>query len=816
MQKVGRCKTDYRNKDVPLADQGLDLTNPPDKIVPGKWYSLTNAYPQGNNVISQRKGFSLFFDQGNSLGDIRSIFPITKSASFFSTTAFGGTIGITDPLVTNYHALSTSWGDDVTYTPSRLPSSVPFTGSIHYIPPVNAGFSTGSQTWTFVSSSNKLRKFAYPPIGISGSPGVYVSEFDWGLSNPLTAPVATIDPAAGGQDSSVAGAEPYTYVYTWYSSLTGAESIPSPESNALNSTLQAIAVTFVGANYIGSDLQYDLVRIYRKGGTQVSTFRLDNTIQMGDSAPGTGYTDTLSDDQLSTALQLNLDNYRPFVTTANDGTTLYGTPLPYIWGPFLGQYIFACGDLVQPGNLFWTNQGRPDTMDPDNNISVTNAQEPLVNGFLYASNSFVFTPSRLFAIDYGGPTAIPTFTPREIPINMGLACPFGLTVSSLGGVFFVGSDGIYMTDCQGTVESITQDSLKPIFRGERANGFYPVNLLDTFGNPSKDVKLFATGQELHFLYTTSDDPDNDNRQHLVYNILGKSWRRFQLGIAHKHIVSGVPLGGSESKFLVGTQDDGTTNTHSLILSYDNNAYMELVPGPDQSPLTDDGDPYHIDIITGASDMQLPMTFKEWGNLILDADLTSSSVTIKTIFDGQEGFLTTLVGVNEGRKKYPISLGDNYAYFLQLRFEWDSDADQLGHTKLFGTEYLFRVDQEVLNHWETPPAAFGNAGWQHIRDGYFCLRSTSDITLTITIDGTPYTYTIPSTGGQKEKVYMKFRPVKGKMFQFQLDAQGSGVFRLYGEDTQLNIKPWNTDFGYKPIFPFVAPGLAPFLRNEAGT
>lgn len=785
----------------------MDITNPPDKIVPGKWFALTNAYPQGNNVISQRKGFSLFFDHGLAAGTIRTLFPVSKNVTLFSDYPGGvgatGNIGITDPLVTGYQALSTGWSADPTYVGSRLAPSVPTPGFVPFTLPPAPGFGMDTQTWTFISSDQKLRKFAYPPVLLGTT---QYSEFAWGLQNPIIDPVATLGGTPGGQDSSVAGAEPYTYVYTWFSSLTGAESIPSPESNALNSTLMSINVSL--SSYGGalpSDLvQYDSIRVYRKGGTQVSVFRLAGTVPQGFPS----FNDTLSDDQLSTSIALNQDNYRPFVTVAKNGDTLYGTPLPYIWGPFLGQFIFALGDLVQPGSIFWTNAGRPDTMDPANNLTITSAQEPLMNGFLYASNAFVFSQQRLFALDYGGPTAIPQFVAREIPINMGLACPFGFTVSSLGGVFFVGSDGIYVTDCQGTVESITQDSLKPIFRGETANGFFPVNLLDGNGNPSKDVKLFAAGQELHFLYTTSGDIDNDNRQHLVYNILGKSWRRFQLGIAHKHIVSGVPLGGSESKFLVGTQDNGTTNFHSLILSYDNNDI--------NSPLTDDGDTFHIDITTGAYDMELPGTLKEWGNLILDADLTSSHVTIKTIFDGQEGFLTTLLGVNEGRKKYPISLEDNYAYFLQLRFEWDSDDDQLGYTKLFNSEFLFRVDQEVLNHWETPPAAFGNAGWQHIRDGYFCMRSTTDVTLTITIDGTPYTYTIPSTGGDKEKVYMKFRPVKGKMFQFQLDSTNGGVFRLYGEDTQLNIKPWNTDVGYKPIFPFVAPGLAPFLRNEAGT
>lgn len=801
---------DYRNQVAPIADHGLDLSHPPDKIPPGKWYQLTNAYPQVDEVISQRKGFSLFFDHGVAAGTIRTIFPVSKDVAFFFSSQGDpvNSIGITDSTVSNYQSLSHDWSRDPTFVGAQLPPSVPTSGSVPYTIPPAPGFGMNTQTWTFVSSDAKLRKFAYPPIDYGG---IQFSEFAWGLQNPLTAPVVSLSGSAGGQDSSVAGAEPYVYVYTWYSSLTGAESIPSPESNSIDSTLQAIKVDGLttydsGPPFPSSDLiQYDFIRIYRKGGTQVSVFRLVGTVASGI----TSIEDNQSDDTLSTSLELNEDNFRPFVTKSNTGQTLYGTPLPYIWGPFLGQFIFACGDLVQPGTLFWTNQGRPDTMDPDNNITITSAQESLMNGFLYASNSFVFSQQRLFAIDYGGPTAIPTFTPREIPINMGLACPFGLTVSSLGGVFFVGADGIYVTDCQGTVESITQDSLKPIFRGEDANGFLPVELLDSSGNPSKDVKLFSSGQELHFLYTTSAEAVTDRPQHLVYNILGKSWRKFELGISGKHITAGTPVGGSEAKFLVGTEDAGTINFHSLILAYDNN--------DEDSPITDNGNFFTVSCTTGGYDMQLPQTLKEFGNVLIDADAQGGlGITVTPIFDGIAGTPQVITGTSGGRLKYPLSLNDTYAYFAQLKFEWPSTYSSPGLIKIFGAEFLFRTDQEVLKHWETPPAAFGNAGWQHIRDGYFCLRSTSDITLTILIDGVSYTYVIPSTGGAKEKVYMKFRPVKGKMFGFALDAQGSGVFRMYGEDTQLNIKPWNTDFGYKPIYPFIAPGLAPFLRKEAGT
>lgn len=782
--------TDYRNKAYPIQDNGLDIVNPPDKIVPGKWYSIINAYPQGNNVLTKRKGFSSFWDQGLNGKDVNQIFPITKTVSLFSTTALGGTIGITDPLNVNATSLDTGWS-----IPTFVSARVPYLqGGGTFLPygPVPDTFdypTMPNQTWNFASSSTKMAKFAFPPILSTGS---LITEFFWGLTAPSFTPTTLLPGSAGGQNSSVSGASPYTYVLTYFSNLTGAESVPSSESVGINSTLQAIQLNF--PSYAGpTDLQYECYRIYRKGGTQVSTYRLVDTI----SITSMTYTDIKSDNTISTSTPLNLDNFKPFATTSFTGATVYGTPLPYIWGPFLGQFIFACGDVVQPGSIFWTNPGRPDTMDPNNNISVTSPQEPLMNGFLYASNSFVWSQQRLFALDYGGPTAIPTFTAREIPINMGLAVPFGFTVSSLGGVFFVGNDGIYMTDCQGSVQSITQDSLRPIFRGESAGGFSPVKLIDSSGNPSTAIRLFSTGQELHFIYLDTAG----HYQHLLYNILDKSWRQFQLGISGKHITCGEPLGTTEASYVMGTDAVGDTDLHTRLLTYDNNSI---------SPPFDNFNPYQITARTGGSDMEIPETLKEFGNVIIDADVGGGTLTVTPYFDEVAGTPSILTGT--GRQRYPVSLGDTYGYFAQIQFSWSS-TDNI---KIYNIEYLFRVDQEVLVHWETPESALGLNGWLHLRDGYFALRSTSDIALQVVIDGVSYPYTIPSTGGNLQKVYMKFNPVKGKMYRFILNATGSGAFRLYGVDTQLNIKPWNTNVGYQAVKPFVAPGIATFLRNEAGT
>jgi hypothetical protein len=352
------------------------------------------------------------------------------------------------------------------------------------------------------------------------------------------------------------------------------------------------------------------------------------------------------------------------------------------------------------------------------------------------------------------------------------------------------------------VESITQDSLRPIFRGESVGSIPAVQFLEG-GEPNKNIRLFATGQELHFVYSFTAPPDADFRTHLVYNILNKSWRKFELGSINQ-VTCGVPLGGSEATFILGTKYFFTNPTReTLFFKYNNN--------DEDSPLTDNGEAFSVNIRTGGFDLEIPQTLKEFGNLIVDLDPNGGTVEVTPVTStGVFGTTQNITGT--GRQRVPLSLGDEFDYFQAYNFSWSSTTNAI----LYNLEILFRSDQEVLKHWEIPPTTFGSAGWFHLRDGYFTVRSSSDITLTIGVDNVDYTYTIPSTGGVKEKVYMKFSPVKGKIFSFELNSTGDGSFRLYGEETQLNIKPWNTNLGYKPIFPFTAPGYAPFLRNDAGT
>jgi hypothetical protein len=114
-----------------------------------------------------------------------------------------------------------------------------------------------------------------------------------------------------------------------------------------------------------------------------------------------------------------------------------------------------------------------------------------------------------------------------------------------------------------------------------------------------------------------------------------------------------------------------------------------------------------------------------------------------------------------------------------------------------------MDEEAIVHWEFPETSHGFSGWQQVRDLYIAGRFTIDADLIVSIDGTEYSYTIPSTGGARLKQHIWLQPKKGKMFRYITNS--SVPFRIYGEDCEVRVKPWNTALGYQLISPFRSGG-----------
>ncbi|MEE8467116.1 MAG: hypothetical protein V3T22_01595, partial [Planctomycetota bacterium] len=349
--------------------------------------------------------------------------------------------------------------------------------------------------------------------------------FFWGINAPPGRPSATVQDGTGGtvdtlggQDSTISGAQQYDWIYTQVNLETGHESNPSAGLTGIIS-VQLKAVMIVCPIDTGGDDQIGAFRIYRKGGLnpnyqrvgEVSLSETEHLIGQGKSA-AIQFLDKKSDAEISLSPKAKFDNYVPFVSTNQKGDAVWNAVCPFIFGPFADRVVLGLGEKNQPGNVFWTNPGRPDSSKAANNVQVTSARDPLVSGVVYNGQPFVASRGDWYALDFqAGEGGIAIFTPRRTQAGKGPLGPW--SVASGDMIYFITPEGVMMTDGQSAAESISSD-LRPIFYEEDVGEYKAIN----FSAAQELFRLYWADPELHFLY-----PDtNGNMQHLIFE--GRKWR----------------------------------------------------------------------------------------------------------------------------------------------------------------------------------------------------------------------------------------------------------------------------------------------------
>jgi hypothetical protein len=597
--------------------------------------------------------------------------------------------------------------------------------------------------WMFIGDSLVLKK-----VAADGR------MYQWG-GEPPSVTASAVTGGAGLLNSSVAGAVTYRWRYIYHSSTSGARTNPSPEMpTGLSAVSQQAVVTTQGSN----DPQFDTIELFRTGGVNTDgTYRLVGTAT---NTPGpVVIIDNVPDSSAAVAEPMLTDRFRPFQSVLAGAQVT--VPLPYIW-PFQ-NFILGVGDTNRPGYLYWTNPGEPDSADVFNNVQITPQSEPLIAGFTYEKQPFTFSRDNLYAIEYG--IGVTTFRGALTACGRGLSSPWAYSANG-PLIYFLSGDGIYATDGQSPAQSITEKSLRPIFNGLAVGNFQPVDFTDEAA-----LRLWWAGQELYFTYK-----DTAGEQHtLIWHSAYDRWRS---------LTSQVPM-------TLVYEDENQAQTR---------VFTSLGPGLatfDPSATTDAAQTFSANVRTGSLDFGKPQTLKEFGNIIIDADPAGRTIVVTPLYDAETvtGASFTLSGT--GRQKFPVDLGDIYAYSVAFDFAWSG-----GEQKLYQFDLLLHLDEERIGHWEYPHTSHGLSGWQQLRDGYLALNSTGVVTMTVESDDKVDTYTIPSTAGQRRKLYVKFRPRKGKVFRYSLDG---GPFLLYGDDCELRLKPWNTNLGYAMLSPFKGGG-----------
>jgi hypothetical protein len=445
----------------------------------------------------------------------------------------------------------------------------------------------------------------------------------------------------------------------------------------------------------------------------------------------------------------------PVTTVDAAGDTVYGQPIPFIWGPYNGTVIFGCGDPNQPGYLYWSDGTKPGSWAAINNVEVSQPSDPLQNGCIWNSQPWAFTKERLYAI-YPAPIGSNSFVALDSMAGKGLAARWAIAASpDTPAIFFVGKDAVYATQ-GGPAQSLTENDLWPLFHGETVEGNAPIDFTQ-----ETRIRLVYADQYLYFTFQDTLGAIQTWQFHTTKNRWsGPLEYPFGPGVIYNQP-------GSTSVLLLGGSD-GVTYEQSY------------------TAVDDAGAAIACQMRTGSGDDRDPEASKEYVSVTLDMDCAAASIVPTALFDDEQTLVALAAQTGVGRKQFNLSLSDRYSRSFGLDLSWTAAAAVI----LYGFELMWRPDEIPVVHVQTPANSFGMPGYGHLYDGYLGIRSDDDVTLTIeTTDGiAPAAIVVPSTGGVRKKVYLQFSPNKARMIRVKVDSATSR-FRIYREDSYVNLLPW---------------------------
>jgi hypothetical protein len=428
---------------------------------------------------------------------------------------------------------------------------------------------------------------------------IYVTLSDWALTG------------GAGPDSMDPATQPYDYRYTHYDPRTGAEGNPSPimaDTAAIDSLRRQIDVVVAGSGD-GAVRQ----RVYRRGGTLNDDWYFvgENT---GD---GSVFQDLLTDAAIEAAGTVEIDHYQPIATVDDAGNTVLAQPVPILFGPANGM-LFALGDPYRPGHLYACIPDEPDHWPPDLVDEVCAPSEELMSGCLYGGQPYVYSRVRGYTV-YPNLRGDRGINSAPSGCLRGLASRWGLTVG-MGAMWGVATDCVWASS--GGQETKVSDEIEPLFRGEPAHGYLPID----FTVPEA-IRLAIYRQELWFGY---QDTGGDRRV-LILNIATKQWRAARFGQQQSAVVA-EGTDPTDARLILGGAATSTAYTHE--------------------GTADDGAAIDVIVRPGAFDFGRPREEKLYGDQILDLDTMGVDLTLQNFLNDEAvaNALQGLTGVPAGRNR----------------------------------------------------------------------------------------------------------------------------------------------------------------------
>lgn len=125
---------------------------------------------------------------------------------------------------------------------------------------------------------------------------------------------------------------------------------------------------------------------------------------------------------------------------------------------------------------------------------------------------------------------------------------------------------------------------------------------------------------------------------------------------------------------------------------------------------------------------------------------------------------------------------------------------------FNIKFVTEPTPEQVTDWVSQSTSHNLPGFQHVQRVLFALNSPGSTTLTVTVDGVSFNYTLPATMGYR-KVIQILQPVKGLVFQYAV--HGAIPFQIWEDSMEVYVKPWGTSGAYQN-FKFIGAKMSPLV------
>jgi len=288
--------------------------------------------------------------------------------------------------------------------------------------------------------------------------------------------------------------------------------------------------------------------------------------------------------------------------------------------------------------------------------------------------------------------------------------------------------------------------------------------------------------EVYFAYTGTDG----NRYRVIWDVRYKRWRNDSAPAYSMIVEADIPdLIYGDANGMIWQDRTGNFDSAGFVAGAQQYANMNCV------------------IQTTAFDQQLPKNFKSYNEFTVDINTGGIDVSVNLVFD--DGNTTVNLGtVNTSTRQqvqFNINSGQGQlSKNCSVLLTWTINSNV--QVNVYEVHFRYFVEGELRDSMDTYWTNLGLTGWKFCKQLWcsYCSADEDGVTVNVYTEGsstTPvFTFNLPSTGGLavRKSERIRFPAIMAQQWRFV--ATSNSPFRLYEDQTYVEMKNSTDQKGYQ--------------------